>query len=161
MISQHIKLDGESLIAVMIPRETVEASEALHREISQYLVKRFHPHLAQWLDNEKIVEKVHACKTLEELEKLDVVLIYPSLFSDLAEQLDTEGRLSDTEKAFILTQVADSMIKGAQDWLTGLGHQRANAIASGGAAKQVISPVGGLFTPEGKKAREKKSRIIT
>lgn len=130
MIQQHIKKDAGSLIAVMIPRETDEISEALYKEVGDYLIKRFHPHLAQWLQNEKIVEKVHKCETIEHLEKLDVTLIYPSLFSDLAEELDKNEALSDTERTFMLAMTADRMIKGAQDWLTGIGHQRANAIAN-------------------------------
>lgn len=161
MISQHICTTGDSLIAVMIPRATIEVSETLYRDISDALIKQCHPFLVKWLDNEKVIEKVHDCKTIEDLEKLNVTLIYPSLFSDLAEHLDKEEGLNDTERAFILARVADKMIEGAQDWLTGLGHQRANAIANGGAAKQIISPVGGLFTPEGKEARKKKGKIIT
>jgi len=156
MITPLINTQGDSLIACMIPRATAKESEDLYKEVSEYLTHRFHPFLAQFLQNEKIVQKVHACKSIEELEKLDVPIIYPSLFSDLAEALDKEERLTDTERAFVLTQVADRMVKGAQDWLTGLGHQRAEVIANGDQAKKIVVP--GLYTEEKK---SKKNRIIT
>jgi len=157
MISNHLKLNGESLIAVMIPRATPEDSEALYRDITGKIITKLHHFLAQFLSNGLIVTKVHACKTIEELEQLDCEIVYPSMFADIATEVDAEPDLTDLERGFIFSAVADRMVKGAQDWFTNLARQRAQVIANPPVEKKSKNKIVDM---NGKPAGES-NRIIT
>lgn len=157
MIGQFLNLTGDSLTRVMIPRATPELSDKDYSEISARVINYCFPFMTQFLDNGKITRQLNDCLTIPDLEKLKVDLIYPSLFSDIAEKLNEEYSVNDSERTFLLAWISDRMIKGAQDWYQASGHQRAQAIATqaeGGKKK-----VGKIIGIDGKPA--KPGKILT
>lgn len=154
MIGEHLNLSGRSLIETMIPRETPEESSQVYDTISLRVIEKLHPFMAQWIDNEGILKKIHDCLDIKTLELLSVNLIYPSIFSDVADALNAEEGLTDSERTYLLSSIADRMIQGAQGWMRENAHQRAQTIATAG--KQKLGKIIGL---DGKKA--KPGKIIT
>lgn len=134
MIGEHLKLNADSLTRVMIPRATDEESDQVYGQVSTRIIDKAFPFMVQFLDNGKIGAQLDACKTIKEVEALRVDLIYPSLFSDIAEYLNEEEGINDSERTFLLAWISDRLIKGAQDWYQANGHQRAQRIADGHAA---------------------------
>lgn len=146
MIGEHLDLKGQSLIQVMLPRTDPEEPGKIYDRITTRIIQKLHTFLAQYIENEEILKKLHTCKTIQDLEGLQVKLIYPSLFADLAEELNTEEDISDSERTYLLANIADRMIAGAQDWYQQMGQQRAQAIAAGKGPGKILGM-------DGKKAK--------
>lgn len=157
MIGEQLNLDGRSLVNVFFPRETVEESDKAYSEAGAFIINRLHPFLAEWLEKEGIMAKIHACNSIKELEDMRVDLIYPRIFQDIAAEVNAMEQFNDTERMALLLLTADRMIKGAQDWYQGMGLQRVERIAAAGNDKK--AKLGKILGLDGRPA--KPGKIIT
>lgn len=145
-------LGASSLVGVFLPRGSEEACNALYTEITEAVMGAIYPKLVGHLEGSQVVKKIHACKTIDELKQVEFTTVYPELFIDLVATVNAEERLTnDSERLFIAARVADNLIFGAHEWISGSVRQRAQVITTTPPGKRIIEP--NEFINRGKKGK--------
>lgn len=130
MIGELLNLEALSTINVMIPRATAAESNALFKEISDKALDTTYPKMIGYLEGEKVIKRIHACNSEEELLALRIQLLYPGVWKDLVDLLNAEERLNDSERTFLVAWLATEMLSAANDWYQQSSRQRMQAIVN-------------------------------
>lgn len=129
MISDKLRLDGDSLVSICINRGSIDESEKYFKALSNKLVDKFYPELTAYLERVGALKQIHDCKTIKELEKLHFPCVPDDLPIKLATELDGLEELNDTERMFAFFRIFDVLMTGAFNHVQTLLHQRAEIIA--------------------------------
>lgn len=130
MLLPFINVNGESHIAVFIPRETVDQSEAIFTKVREELTQIVYPKITAYLEKQAVLKSIDDAKTIEELEAMRYDLIYEGMYTELATLLDQREDLqTDTERAFCAAELSRYFIDGLVGWIREQQLQRAQAIA--------------------------------
>lgn len=126
MIKDQLNLQGNSLADVIFKRDN---AEQFLIDTVQKLIDGYYPGLTGWLAKQKIAEKAHECKTVEELEKLTYDIIPDNCFEEISGMVDAIPELdNDIQRTFIMTEVSRSVVRAAKQFCDNIMLQRAQRL---------------------------------
>lgn len=127
-ITKKLRPDAETLVSVFFTKGTIGEADKYFNALSSKLVSELYPELVGHLERVKAHDRIHSCKTVEELEALRFDLLPDGLFTSLATKLDAIKELSDPERCFALTRIGDVLFKSSYDHVQEFMQARAQAI---------------------------------
>lgn len=130
MIGKDLNLKGASLVDVFILRDTPEESEAFFKSVHKQVLDIYYPVLTGYITLQRVVEKAHECKTIEELEALKWDLFPENMFEQLVEIINGIEELKDSERMYALIHIGDRMIFSITQYVSNILQQRAQTIAA-------------------------------
>lgn len=129
MIGKNLNPKGESVVCVFINRGTPDESEKFHKELCSRLMDTYYPSLVGWLTLQEVDKKVHACKTIEDIEMLKINAVPDDMFEKLIDLVNAEEDLNDEERLFTLSHIGDRIVFASVQHIQTIMQQRAEAIA--------------------------------
>lgn len=128
MIGETFNLEGDSLVHVILPRQTPEDSERVFKEISDRITDMMYPSLTGHMELQQIPKRAHECKTMEELEKMKYDLIPGDFFKNMIDALNKEPHLNDLERTYLLVHLSERIIFSSKQYADSIMRERAKRI---------------------------------
>lgn len=144
MISEHLDLKAGSLVAAVLNRkdQSEETREKFYGTITKTIADKFYPRIQQFLDTQGFLKMVDDCKTVEEIEALRCDLLYPTLFEDIAQELDENSHVTDLERIFLFSRIIEALTKSVYHWFEKSCYQRMERIR----IQEMQKPKGRIIT---------------